>query len=454
MIRVLHVSPTDLQGGACLGAYNLHKALQSAGLDSSMLVLRKFSDDPSVVQLHRRLLGKMDALRDPLDRLPLRRYRWDPSNWWSVGWLPFDLRRAVKKLKPDIIQFHWVGRGAVPIRALARLSDYPLLWTLRDMWPLTGGCHYSGDCDRFAVGCGSCPQLGSSRPNDLSRWQWRSKERNWRDVRVTYIALSHWMAACARRSPLSRGNDIVMIPNGVDVRHFRPLDKAEARSAWKLPHDRLVILFGALHAVRDPRKGFRYLAEAMKHLGDSGWGKRAIAVVFGAGDCSLDMGIPVRFVGSVPNAQLSQLYSASDVMVVPSLFENSAKTAIEALACGVPVVAFGNTGQFDIVDHRVNGYLAQDRSSEDLARGIAWCLERGIGSSDLATQARTKACTRFDLAEIAADHVRLYEGILKGRTTVPERIRPVPSWKGSLAGEVLAPLCEEPVLKISDGGAR
>ncbi len=454
MIRVLHVSPTDLQGGACLGAYNLHKALQSAGLNSLMLVLRKFSDDPSVLQLHRRLLGKIDALRDPLDRLPLRRYKWDPGNWWSVGWLPFDLRRAVKRLNPDVIQFHWAGRGAVPIRALARLSDYPLLWTLRDMWPLTGGCHYSGDCDRFAVGCGSCPQLGSDHPNDLSRWQWQSKERNWRGVPITYIALSHWMASCARRSPLSSGNDIVTIPNGVDLAHFRPLDKAAARSAWRLPTDRQIILFGALHAVRDPRKGFRYLAEAMRRLAEAGWGSRATAVVFGAGDCSLETGMPVRFVGSVPNGRLPELYSAADVMVVPSLFENSAKTAIEALACGLPVVAFGNTGQFDIVDHRLNGYLAQDRSSEDLARGIAWCLDQEARGGELAMQARRKASECFDLEHIAADHVKLYEKVLSSRPAIANRSPVLSPWSESLAAEVLAPLCEDPALSPGDGGAR
>ena len=452
MIRVVHVSPTDLQGGACLGAYNLHKAIQARGVDSRMLVLRKFSDDPSVVPRNEGMLAKLDALRDPMDRLPLRSYRWDSSNWWSVGWLPFDLRRAINRLKPDVVQFHWAGRGAVPIKALSRLSRYPLIWSLRDMWPLTGGCHYAGDCNKFTSGCGSCPQLGSSSDHDLSRWQWRKKRRYWSGVPITYVALSNWMASCARRSPLVHGNDIVTIPNGVDVGHFRPFEKAQARAAWGLPLDKQIVLFGALHAVRDPRKGFQYLADAMRRLSGEGWAEKAIAVVFGAADGDLDLGMPISYVGHVRNGDLPRLYASADVMVVPSVFENSAKTAIEALACGIPVVAFANTGQVDIVDHKVKGYLAADRSVADLARGIAWCLKEVSVGSELATQARAKALNSFDIDDVARIHVELYRKLVAERRLLAERAGAA-SWSGAIAQDVFASLHDDQIMGASDRGA-
>ncbi|MGE0151525.1 MAG: glycosyltransferase [Reyranellaceae bacterium] len=442
MTRILHISPTDTQGGACLGAYNLHKALQRCGADSRMLVLRKFSDDPSVVTRSHPLLRRIEALRDPLDRLPLQPYRWERNGWWSVGWLPVGLKRAIDRLRPDIVQFHWVGRGMVPIRELARLQDYALVWTLRDMWPLTGGCHYAGDCTRYVSGCGACPQLGSTAQLDISHWQWRAKRKYWRDLPITYVALSHWLAREARRSPLVGANEVIRLPNGIDIARFRPTDKAAARAAWELPADRRIVLFGAMHALVDPRKGFSYLVEALRRLAAQGWKERALAVVFGANRIEGDFGLPVRFMGQVRNGEaLARLYSAADVMATPSLYENAAKTVMEAMACGTPVAAFGNTGQFDLIDHKLNGYLAQDRSADDLAAGIAWCLKRMQADTALADQARLKAVVQFDIEAIARDHLALYERLLAVRRQREEAAQPAPS-----AGELFEPLLERPAL--------
>lgn len=449
MTRILHVSPADIRGGACLGAYNLHKALQRCGADSHMLVLRKFSNDPSVVTRSPALFDKLEALRDPLDRLPLKPYRWQRHSWWSVGWLPAALKRSIDRLRPDVVQFHWVGRGMVPIAELARLDEYALVWTLRDMWPLTGGCHYAGDCTKYLDGCGGCPQLGSSTRFDLSRWQWRHKQRHWRDLPITYVALSNWLAQEARRSPLVGGNEIVRLANGIDIGRFRPHEQAAARNAWNLPQDRQIILFGAMHALADPRKGFSYLVDALRRLSAAGWRERAIAVVFGADRIEGDFGLPVRFLGHVGNdAALAQLYSAADVMATPSLYENAAKTVMEALACGTPVAAFGNTGQFDLIDHRLNGYLAQDRSAADLAAGIAWCLDQRRAGEVLSAQARLKAVSQFNIDAIARDHMLLYERLLarrRERVATAEIVR---------TADPFAPLLERPALPASDGGTR
>ncbi len=451
MTRILHISPTDIEGGACLGAYNLHCALRRVGADSHMLVLRKFGDDPSVTTFRPPLLSRLQALRDPLDRLPLQRYHWDRRNWFSLGWLPFDLRPAVDRIAPDLVQLHWVGRGLVPVKALAGLHNYPLVWTLRDMWPLTGGCHYAGDCEKYLSGCGACPQLHSGAREDVTSRLWRRKRRHWRHLPVTYVALSTWMAEQARRSPLLAGNEIVQIANGIDVERFRPTEMAAARAAWQLPVDRRIVLFGAMHALSDERKGFAYLAQALQQLAASGWGKQALLVVFGAEAANTDFGIPVRFMGQVRNdAALARLYSAADVMVTPSLYENAAKTVMEALACGTPVTAFANTGQFDLIDHGSCGYLAFDRSADDLAAGIEWCVAQRRAGPQIAQRARQKAVDCFDINAIARNHLSLYERLLMERRGAPaasgiERLS---------AGELLGPLLKTPVLGAREGEIR
>lgn len=437
-MRIVHVSPTDIEGGAAKGAYKLHRALLAAGADSLMLVQRKYSDDPSVLT-HGRVHGVIyEGLRDRLDRLPLRLYDWRWQSWWTVGWLPFDVSRAIDRLKPDIVQFHWAGRGAAPIKTLARLHDYPIIWTLRDMWPLTGGCHYSAGCEKYLTGCGACPQLGSNRSSDISRWQWRRKHRAWSGVNVVYVALSNWMAECARRSPLTFGNEISVIPNGVDIERYAPVDKAFARTVWHLPINQRVILFGALNSTTDPRKGFAYLREALRVLAARGWADRAVVVVFGANSGNQQLGLSVRYIGHLhDDVSLALLYASADVMVVPSVEENFGKTAVEAMACGVPITAFANTGQLDIVDHKINGYLAENLSVADLAQGIAWCLEEVEKDEGLARRAREKVERCFDIRDIADRHLSLYHRLLGLRRKV-ENAAPMEKGAGVLPSAIEA----------------
>ena len=418
-MRVLHLSPTDREGGAARGVYQLHQGLRAAGVDSLMLVQRKFSDDPTVFT-HGRAGRYYNALYERLDRLPLRLYDWTRGDWWTVGWLPFNLRRPIDRLKPDIVQFHWIGHGAAPIGTLARLRHYPLVWTLRDMWTLTGGCHYSDDCEKFLEGCGACPQLGSRRSLDISRWQWHRKRRAWRDLDIDYVGLSKWIADYARRSPLAHGSRVSVIPNGIDVERFVPSDTASARAAWGLPQDKHIILSGALFGtffgVAERRKGFDYLRDALKMLAAQGWRDRALVVIFGADNGDLDASLEVRYVGRLrDDRNLASLYACADVMVVPSLQESFGKTAAEAMACGTPVTAFASTGLLDIVDHKKNGYLATLRSAEDMARGIAWCIDEVAKREGLRHRARDKAVDAFDLRSVVHRYVALYGRILERR---------------------------------------
>lgn len=413
-MRVVHVSPTDTEGGAAKGAYNLHRALRNSGVDSVMLVQRKYSDDPSVVGIHGNNGVIHDGMRNNLDRVPLKLSGWTGEGWWTVGWLPFDLRATMTRLHPDIVHFHWAGRGAAPIGTLRQLRDRRIVWTLRDMWPLTGGCHYSNGCEKFLSQCRRCPRLGLNFPFDLARWQWRRKQATRRDVPITYVALSRWMADYARRSPLTYGNEIAVIPNGIDVERFAPFDKAQARSIWRLPQGKQIILFGAINAVSDTRKGYTYLRDALKQHIAKETADQALVVVFGASNMGLDLGMQTRCVGRVNDeVSLALLYACADVMVVPSIQENMGKTGIEAMACGVPLVAFDNTGMPDIVDHKINGYLAKNLSSEDLAKGIDWCLEWSTQSDRLSVAAREKAMRRFDVRHVASLHVDLYHRLMR-----------------------------------------
>src|SRR5215469_8246378 len=370
-LKVLHLSTFDGDDGAARGSLWLHRALRAQGCDSKMIVGCKRGTDPTVSRMPGSLARLWTRARMKLDALPLRRYQSSEpmASFWTVGWVPSRMGGLARQFAPDVVHLHWVGAGFLPVRALKQFKC-PVIWTLRDMWPFTGGCHYTDGCSRYEQGCGACPQLHSDRDHDLSRAIWDGKRRHWSKVDLWLVPISDWLADCARSSALLRGHPIEVIPNGVDLGRFQPTDKLLARERWHLPADRPVIVYGAMRATRDPRKGFRELLAALERLRASAGRSDILFVVFGdlkPGDLP-DLGIESRYLGYIADdLRLAELYSSADVAVVPSRQEAFGKTVVEAMACRTPVVAFDTGGPRDIIDHRVDGYLAEPFSPDDLA---------------------------------------------------------------------------------------
>ncbi len=190
-MKVLLLNESDTNGGAARGAYRLHQGLQAIGVNSSMLVRDRFSSDQTVTAC-KTILTKLGP---PLNGLPLKLYP-KTQTLFSAQWLPDDLRSAVRQINPDIININWVCNGFLQIETIAQFNK-PLVWTLHDMWPMTGGCNYSEGCDRYQSNCGNCPQLSSHRAFDLSRWIWQRKSRAWKHLNLSLVAPSQWIADCA-----------------------------------------------------------------------------------------------------------------------------------------------------------------------------------------------------------------------------------------------------------------
>jgi glycosyltransferase involved in cell wall biosynthesis len=411
--RVLHLSTFDCQGGAALAAFRLNRALRELGVASRMKVQLKLGDDPLVSAPEGRAAKLRDAVVSALDRAPLAMHRARARTSFDLQWIGSGSASSIKKLAADVVHLHWVAGGFLGIGALGRLGS-PLVWTLHDMWPFTGGCHVSGDCERYRERCGRCWQLGSTASRDLTRGVWRRKQRAWRDADLSVVAPSRWMAECAGSSSLFRDRPISVIPNGVNTSIFKPLNQAWARTCLGMDPDRPVILFGGSSPIADRNKGFATLIEAI-HIARRGAELAGHElVVFGCGEPAQapDVGLPTRYLGRLADeVALAVAYNASDLMVVPSRQESFCQTAAEALACGIPVVAFDATGPRDIIDHRVTGYLAKPYEAEDFAHGMIWVL-RSEAKAEMARQARKMAVQRFDLASVARRHADLYQAIL------------------------------------------
>ncbi|WP_375472625.1 glycosyltransferase family 4 protein [uncultured Nostoc sp.] len=413
-MKILHISTHDISGGAARAAYRLHTGLQDIGLQSQMLVQEKYSNDKMVIAPKIRLFQGIAKAKLTVESLPLKLYRQKKNTPFFTQWLPDRVIPKVAQINPDIINLHWISGGFMQIETFAKLKR-PLVWTLHDMWGFTGGCHVTGECDRYKVFCGACPQLNSGNEWDLSRWVWQRKVKAWKNLNLTLVSPSSWLAECAHSSSLFQNLRIEVIPHGLDTQKYRPINQHFAREALNLPQDKKLILFGAIEATSDRNKGFHLLQPALQELSKSGWKDDLEVVIFGASqpENPPDLGFKSHYLGHLHDAiSLTTVYSAADVMLVPSLQESFGQTASESFACGTPVVAFNSTGLKDIVDHQQNGYLAKPYEIEDFGKGITWVLENEQRLQKLSFYARDKAEQEFTLELQARRYSALFQEIL------------------------------------------
>jgi glycosyltransferase involved in cell wall biosynthesis len=417
-MKILHLSTHDTNGGAARAAYRLHEGLQNISLDSQMLVQEKSSSDKTVIAPKIRLFQGIAKTKLTFESLPLKLYRNRSQETFFSQWLPDRVVPQVAKIHPDIINLHWISGAFMQIESIAKLKQ-PLVWTLHDMWVFTGGCHFAKDCQLYTQSCGNCPQLNSSMERDLSRWIHNRKTKAWQSLinsnNLTLIAPSNWIAECAKSSSLFKNSRVEVIPHGLNTQKYRPIKQTIAREILNLPQDKKLILFGAIKATSDRKKGFHLLQPALQQLSQSGPKDNTEVVIFGASqpENPPELGFKTHYLGHLfDDTSLAAVYSAADVMLVPSLQESFGQTASESLACGTSVVAFNATGLKDIVSHQECGYLAQPYDVDDFAKGIAWVLENPQRQEKLSFYAREKAEREFTIELQSKRYSKLYESAI------------------------------------------
>jgi len=412
-MRVVQLSVYDAQGGAARAASRLHAALRAAGLDSRMLVRTARGDHPGVVSPASALARGYGLVRAWADaRATQLLYPGRTGAAFGGALLPERMAGAIRAEAPDLVHVHWVGEGFVRPESLAR-AGRPVVWTLHDSWAFTGGCHLPGDCRRFSEVCGSCPVLGSTRERDLSRRGWRRRERAYRGLDLTCVAPSRWMAERARASSLLASRRVEIVPNGVDTALYHPVAREVARDLLGLPLTGELVLLAALGPAAEANKGLARLVEALRLVRARRPEVRLL--VAGASGGTDATPVPVHALGALlDESSMVLAHAAADVVAIPSAEENLPNVALEALACGRPVAAFGVGGIPEAVRDRETGALAAPGDVAGLARAIGWLLEDPARWRALSAACREDATARFGVERCAARHVALYGELLAG----------------------------------------
>jgi glycosyltransferase involved in cell wall biosynthesis len=303
--------------------------------------------------------------------------------------------------------------GLVDYRSFFRVvpAKNPLVWTLHDANPFTGGCHYPGACPRFNGGCGECPELGSAIDSDLSRAIWQRKKAAYSRIpegRIHVVTPSRWLAGEARRSSLLGRFPVSVIPYGIHTDVFCPRKQIMAREALDIPRDTRVVLFAAA-SLQERRKGFAMLAEALAPLpADAG----IHLVSVGQSAFVPNIRLPNLSLGFIENDRiLSLVYSAADVYVTPTLDDNLPNTVMESMSCGTPVVGFEVGGVPDMVRNGVSGFVVPKGDTGALRQAILGVLDDAALRTEMSQNCRRIAVEEYDFKLQARRYLTLYESI-------------------------------------------
>lgn len=409
-MNVIHVNFSDSEGGAARAVYRIHRALLDNGVNSQLWVNSRLTRDWTVVGPITFLSKLILRARPKVNRLVNIFLKTRNPIIHSLAFFPSHLVSRINKSDADVVHLHWIGHETLSIADLSMIQK-PIVWTLHDMWAFCGAEHCSDDY-RWKEGYTNKNRPEGDRGFDFNKWTWQRKRRHWKKP-MHIVCPSRWLSNCVQSSALMKGWPVDTIPNCLNTSSWRPLDKNVAREILGLPTDRPLVLFGS-GSNAEHHKGFDLLVNALRNLPSNFLGLEL--VIFGESPprTSPDFGFPTHYVGFLhDDISLRTVYSAADVMVVPSRQEAFCQTASEAHACGVPVVAFNIGGLPDIVDHCVTGYIAKAFDTKDLAHGISWVLtqpEEFI--QKLRKSAREKAIKHFSGDVVARQYRSVYQKVI------------------------------------------
>jgi glycosyltransferase involved in cell wall biosynthesis len=428
-VKVLHLATFDAHGGAAVAALRLIDSLRRRGHDAGLLVREKVTAHPAVEAVTgrdgARPSPQTDAAVSQLAWLFTRRARTSRSDTpFSADFPTSPVADHPAVRTADVLHLHWVA-GWLSAYEIRRLQDLgkPIVWTLHDQFPFTGGCHYAQSCRGFVRSCASCPQLqpGAQRLASLTLAQKRDLIDPKR-LRVT--APSRWLAKCARESALFRTSRIDVVPNGLDVISRRTMSRAEARQALAIPADAIVVFASSVNN-RETRKGDAHLVEALHRLPPD---RRVLVLTAGEGaHDGVIAGFAARTLGTLTadDPRLLQAYRAADVFVLPSLEDNLPNTLLEAMAAEVPVVAYRTGGIPELLEDGISGRVVRRGDVKALADALGSLLSNEVLRRRMGAAAGASALAKVDWSIQAAEYVRIYTEELAriGRVPVASRRR-------------------------------
>lgn len=318
-------------------------------------------------------------------------------------------------LKADLIHVHDIT-SAVSIKTLTWLAaQKPVVWTLHDCSPFTGGCIYPLDCDKFIHSCGNCPHHDEWPLNglfDFTRILHAQKKYFAINSNFTTLAPSKWMADMAESSCFFPRPEI--ISNGIDLATFRPLSKRHLKERLGIDPNRPVIIICASN-LADKRKGVQKALEVLH------WSKKLNPFILAIGNVQPAIkhalvDFDVTFTGFLQTRlELARWYSAGDALLFFTSADNQPLTVMEAMACGTPIIGFDSGGMPELVSHLDNGYLIKREDFPCLKNNICEILSDRSALLRWSNNAALRASESFGYDKFLQAHLGVYTRVFEMR---------------------------------------
>ncbi len=410
MLKISHLSNSDIIGGAGIAAYRIHKALLKKEINSRLFVNNYYSGDHTVIPPKDKI-HKLNSIFKPQIINPLKKLLITKNKaLHSLSILPSNWPKFLNNSDTDVVHLHWVQNEMISIRDIGNIRK-PIVMNTHDMWPFCGAEHLSFNI-RWEEGYSKNNRPIDESGYDLNKYIWKLKKRYWVNP-FHIVSPSRWMAKCVKNSALMKNWPCEVIPNCIDTEKWRPLNKTFSRKLLNLPQNKIILTFGTFNSNNQFHKGFDLLKKSLDNLKTKN--KDINLVIFGQSEPKypINYGFQTHYLGQLKDSySLKALYSASDILLVPSRIESFCNTACEANACGVPVVSYRVGGLIDIVDHKETGYLASPFDIKDFTEGIIWALNQINLDKKLNTLTRRKAIKKWDYSVISKKYENLYKKII------------------------------------------
>ena len=366
-MKVLILSTFQSSGGAAIAANRLMHALQQNGVEVTMLCRKNIAFGPAGLR------------KQSWTSIFERAFIWmcngfSTRNLWAtdIALLGQDITHTREYKEADVIHLHWVNQGFISLASIKKMLDdgKKVVWTMHDAWNSMGAYH-----------------LKIQQKDDyLERSTRKRKQALYADGRIQFVTCSQWLRNEALTSQLMAKQRVVAIPNPLDTSIFKPEPH---------PNHRRVLFVAQF--VNNPMKGMQYLDEAARIINDSPTELGRVEIVA--------LGRDIPYISDTH--EMARLYASVDAFVLPSLSENLPNTIMEAMACGTPCVGFRVGGIPEMIDHLENGYLANYKDSEDLAKGILYVLDEK-NHQRLADNARKKIILCYGEEAVASRYIEIY----------------------------------------------
>lgn len=429
-MKVAIINKSDSTGGAAVVSRRLMEALRQQGVDAKMIVIEKLSDSPYVFQVEENknaikfkfFLERIKIfIANGFNRATL--FKIDTGENGLSLWKNFLVKEA------DAIILNWVNQGMFSLKGYQNILKLgkPVIWTMHDMWEMTGICHHAGICNNYLKKCGNCPLLGKNAgPNDLSKKIWNRKNliySNFRKMKkASFVAVSTWLKEKAIESSLLKTQRVEMIPNAFQLHFDSEIQSLKAGRK----HDKIRILFGAAR-LDDPIKGLDTLKEASFQLKSKfpDIASKLEIACFGniKNQGALEnFSLPVIKLGILKGEEaIKKAYETADIVVSSSSYETLPGTLVEAQAYGCIPVSFNRGGQKDIVEDEKTGFIVEyedilSQRAHNLAKGIVKAvavIKDNKRYCKMLSDMRESVTKKFSYAEIARKYIDLIQDMGK-----------------------------------------